>query len=423
MTINALGHTEEFLYDSIRIQSNDMAGNGDIYVRVAVIVSNVYKEPKFKAVGNDNFVLTESNLGNIGHQIFGMNLDTLETVAEDIVNPIFDGSIILGQRTATDTVVGRYIFDEQYMLALDTFKVVTKAGVGSKIIKKRFAPMNPMPPEWGNWWCWGVEEYDVIFSSSDTTSKESWLLLQYVKVFQYPPPTWWEDTLLCPGTVPDLYVGEAIDIDLPSDSGSQNFAGFDSPLNLVYQQGYGSGKDNKFLGLALKDPNAAVQPAAYGGHIDRNDIYVYPQSGFRDDSLYNIMTTSGFSLYNDTTTLKRTDYNVVLTAGKIASHAPNQDTTQYRFVVAFSNDGLQRLKDLVKMTKCGNANRDAAGAINLGDVIMVAQYVLAGGAQPWLYMADVDGNCAVNLGDCIYLAKYVLGPSLGDPKCNCELKW
>jgi len=168
MTINALGHTEEFLYDSIRIQSDDGAGNSDIYVRVAVIVSNTYKEPKFKPVGNGNFVLTESNLGNIGHQYFGMNLDT--TATTNIVNPIFDGSIILGQRTATDTVVGRYVFDEQYMLALDTFKVVTKAGVGAQIIKKRYAPMNPMPPEWSNWWCWGVEEYDVIFSSGLTKS-------------------------------------------------------------------------------------------------------------------------------------------------------------------------------------------------------------------------------------------------------------
>jgi len=422
ITINCGLYSETFLADSIRIQSNDGAGNSDIYVKVYVVVSNTYKEPKFKVAGNGNFVLTESNLGNIGNQDFGMNLDTLAT-GDAVVNPIFDGSIILGQRTATDTVVGRYVFDQQYMLALDTFKVVTKAGVGSQIIKKRYAPMNPMPPEWSNWWCWGVEEYDVIFSSgATTTEKERWLLLQYVKVFQYPPPTWWKLGFGCPGTVPDLYVGEAIDIDLPSDSGSQNFAGFDQSLNLLYQQGYGAANLKYHLGLALRNPNAATQPVAYGGHVLRNDEYVYPLNGYADDSLYNVMSRGEWAVY-DTTVLKRTDYDVVLTAGKIASHTPNLDTTRYNFVVAFSNDGLQKLKDLVKMTKCGNANRDAAGAINLGDVIAVAQYVLSGGAQPWLYMADVDGNCAVNLGDCIYLAKYVLGPSLGDPKCNCEQKW
>jgi hypothetical protein len=420
ITINCGLYSETFLADSIRVQSNDGAGNSDIYIKVNVVVSNTYKTPKFVAVGNGNFVLTESNLGNIGNQLFGMNLDTLATT--NIVNPIFDGSIILGQMASAPRV-GRDIFDEQYMLALDTFKVVTKAGVGSQIIKKRYAPMNPMPPEWSNWWCWGVEEYDVIFSSGATkSSAERWLLLQYVKVFQYPPPTWWKPGFGCPGTVPDLYVGEAIDIDLPSDSGSENFAGFDQPLNLLYQQGYGPGKDNYYAGLAFKNPNAATQPVAYGGHVTRNEEYVYPQSGYRDDSLYNVMTRQEWAVY-DTYTVKRTDYNVVLTAGKIASHAPNLDTTRYNFVVAFSNDGLQKLKDLVKMTRCGNANRDVAGAINLGDVIVMAQYVLAGGAQPWLYMADVDGNCAVNLGDCIYLARYVLGPSLGDPKCNCEQKW
>jgi hypothetical protein len=219
-------------------------------------------------------------------------------------------------------------------------------------------------------------------------------------------------------------VGEAIDFDLPSDSASQNFAGFDSSLNLLYQQGYGAGKDNKFCGVALRDPNAAVQPKAYGGHIIRNDVYVYPQNGYTDDSLYSVMTHTGFAVYDTCTTPPCiADYNVVLTAGNIPAYTPNLDTTQYRFLVVLSDNGLQKLKDLVRMTKCGNANRDTSGAINLGDVIGVAQYVLAGGAQPWLYMADVDGNCAVTLGDCIYLAKYVLGPSLGNPKCNCEQKW
>jgi len=174
-------------------------------------------------------------------------------------------------------------------------------------------------------------------------------------------------------------VGEAIDIDLPADTGSQNFAGFDSSLNLLYQQGWGAANSKYHMGLALRNPNAAVQPAAYGGHVLRNDEYVYPQNGYADDSLYKVMSRQGWAVY-DTTTLKRTDYDVVLTAGKIAAHAPNLDTTQYRFVVAFSNDGLKKLKELVKMTQCGNANRDVFGAINLGDVIMVAQYVLSGGA-------------------------------------------
>ena len=285
--------------------------------------------------------------------------------------------------------------------------------------------MNPLPPSWGNWWCWGVEEYDVIYTSGGITAatdKEKWIMMQYVKLFQYSPVDWWNPSYPCPGSVPDLYVGEAIDFDMPSDSGSQDTCGFDQALNLLYQQGYGAGNDVYFAGLCLRDPNAAVQPTAYAGHILRNDEYVYPQSGYADDSLYSVMTKPGFSIYD--LPGQRTDYNVVLTADTIAAHSPNPaDTNKYVFLVALSNKGLEELKHLVKITMCGNVNRD--DRINLGDAIYLAKYVQGQpGFYPWLYMGDVTGtDCKVNLSDVIYLAKYIQGAAGYDLKCYCEQKW
>jgi hypothetical protein len=419
--IDCNGYSNTFLADSIHLVTNDAAGNSDVYVKVYVVVSNTYKAPKFVTVGNGNFVLTQSNLGNIGHTKLGFNLDTLD---EEAPNPLYDGSILLGQM-ASPPLVGRFIFEQKNMLALDTVKVVDKSTVGAIIIKKRYAPMNPIPPAWGNWWCWGVEEYDVIFTSGATTDeKERWIMMQYVKLFQYSPVDWWNPSYPCAGSVPDLYVGEGIDFDMPSDSGSQDTCGFDQALNLLYQQGYGAGNDVYFAGLCLHDPNAAVQPAAYGGHVLRNDEYVYPQSGY-PDSLYDVMARAEWAVYDTHTAVpRRTDHDVVLTAGKITGHSlPNTDTTQYRFLVALSNDGLTKLKDLVNVTMCGNTNRDTK--INLGDVINLAKYVQGmAGFNPWLYMSDVTGtDCKVNLTDVIYLAKYVQGIAGYDLKCQCEQKW
>jgi hypothetical protein len=224
------------------------------------------------------------------------------------------------------------------------------------------------------------------------------------------------------GPVPDLYVGEAIDFDVKSDSGSDNYPGFDASLNLVYQNGYGSGNNpNQYAGVALHDPykKPADQPAAYGGHVLRNDVYIYPQGGYRDDSLYSVMTKPGFSIYGNPGQLA--DYNVVLTAGMISSHTPDTSTYQYKFVVAFSNKGLDTLKYMVNMVRCGNANRGVDGMVNLGDVIKLANMILKQQEETWRYMSDVNGDCAVNLADCIYLVNYCFGKPGFPLRCNCEI--
>jgi hypothetical protein len=427
--IDCNGYSNTFLADSIRLQTNDAAGNSDVYVKVYVVVSNTYKAPQFVTVGNGRFVLTESNLANIAHQRWGMCLDTLEWLG-DRVNPIVDGSIILGQMVDGTPYAGRFIFDDQYMLALDTVKILNEPSLGAIVIKKRYAPMNPIPPAWGNWWCWGVEESDVIFTSGSTSSKERYLLMQDVKVFQYPPVDWWNPSYPCAGSVPDLYAGEAIDFDLPSDSGSQNFCGFDSSLNLLYQQGYGAGNDVYYCGVFLANPRSATPPKALGGHILRNDVYIYPQAGYRDDSLYSVMTTPGFAVFDTAAELRRTDYNVVLTAGKIAGHSlPNLDTTRYTFMVALSNDGLTKLKDMVTMLQCGNVDfRTVGGPISMSDVVYLSNYLQGkAGYEPWIfYFADMDGNCHLTLADVIYMSNYVQGRDCWIsgcvPQCNCGLK-
>jgi hypothetical protein len=207
VNINCGVYSDTFLYDSIYVVSNDGAGNSSIYVPVGVVVSNTYQKAQFVNVTNGNFWMTQSNISNIGHQRWGFCLDTLGTTGSTgtLVNPLFDGSIILGQ-SASAPRVGRYMFDQHNMLALADFKVVNltanPTNLNAIMVKKRFAPMNPVPPEWGNWWCWGAEEYDVIFKpGTSANSLERWVMVQYLKLFKYDPPDWWSASWPCPGSV------------------------------------------------------------------------------------------------------------------------------------------------------------------------------------------------------------------------------
>jgi len=223
-----------------------------------------------------------------------------------------------------------------------------------------------------------------------------------------------------------MYVGMAIDFDLPSDTGNVwNTPGFDSTLYLLYQQGYGEETtlpggnrfDSLYAGIAH------LGSAPYGGHIIPNDCYIYPQSGYRDDSLYAVMSTPGFSIIDPKDTIpadtiyRTVDWNSVMTFAHISEGYLNTAEVKGTCVIAVSTKGLQVLKDRVKMIMCGNANRD--DKVNLGDVIYIAKYKMAGGDEPWLYMSDVNNDCAINLGDVIHLAKYLFGYPGFDLDCNC----
>ncbi len=113
------------------------------------------------------------------------------------------------------------------------------------------------------------------------------------------------------GTVSGVRVGEAIDFDIPSDSGSDNSSGFDAGLKLMYQQGSeedtlgGSGcLNNKrfgginFLEAYLNDVLYKPGSLPYGAYTRDNKTYVYPEEGFVPEELYTNMSMSGYSPYS-----------------------------------------------------------------------------------------------------------------------------
>ncbi|MEW5995287.1 MAG: hypothetical protein AB1744_12970, partial [Candidatus Zixiibacteriota bacterium] len=99
-------------------------------------------------------------------------------------------------------------------------------------------------------------------------------------------------------------IGEAMDWDIPADTGSRNYGHFDSNLKLVYQQGSeedGAGcqpNNNRWGGIAFLDyyKGAERTREPFGGYVKDNPTYVYPAGGFVEDELYEFSGESGYTM-------------------------------------------------------------------------------------------------------------------------------
>jgi len=437
LTVNA-GNEETFLVDSVRIQSNDQAGNDDIYVPMHVIVSEHYQEVEFSAVGNPTYYLGVSNTGNLAN-----TNDTLGFyLHQDPNRPnfLYDGSVILGFTSPDgDSLVGRYIFYDDYILPETELSVDTIPGLKTIVVEAEFCPVTPQAPlPWHHqWWYWTIKMKDFIFYSQAPDNKnEQYILLRHLQLYYNPPPDWWEPKDSLP-YIPEIYLGMALDIDCPSDSGAWNYAGsYDETRRMTYIQGYGGGANEYYrMAIAQKDqcydtlhnceglmtfcwrdndnPIYEKDPV-YAMHILRNDSAVYPAGGYVDEELYRYMSTPGHILQGDGSPA---DYNIV-TTGKVipAQSFPPSDTYSVAYVLVVSDEeNIDKLNDCVDMVKCGNVNRDHT--VSVADIVYFINYLFRGGPEIWKYIGDANADGVSNITDCCYLINYLLigGPP---PKCS-----
>jgi hypothetical protein len=430
--IATAGSQEEFLADSIRIQSNDEAGNENVYVRINVVFSDEYGQPEFVVISNPTYHLSVSNTGNLGHQVdtSGMYLYKLT----DPLNFIFDASPAIGfiVPDVDDTLVGRYIFEEHYLQSAKPLEIDTIPGLKTKKASGEFWPIRiQVPPEDQYWPWWKGQLQEHVMYSADIglrpNKNEQYMALLVLKLFHDEPPPWWPD-LTPPASYPTTLLGMALDIDAPADSDSWNYPGYDEDLRMAFLQGYGTGYERYRFAIAQRDtcytspylkcwPNPgtlAQRDEPYAMHLLRNDVFVYPQGGYRDDSLYTWMNSPGYSVYGDSSA---TDYNIVTTGAVISNHSLT-DTFEVRYALLISDKvGPEKTDTLITSIQCGNTDRDKV--VGLADVVFLIGYVLKGGDETWLYMSDADGNCNVGLADIVWLIGYLFqgGPP---PKCSCS---
>jgi hypothetical protein len=250
-----------------------------------------------------------------------------------------------------------------------------------------------------------------------------------------------------------MYFGYFADLDAPSDplpGRSANIAGFDPVRQIAWQRGWWNDTlptghpqyNGYYLGLALTTATGGVR-TPIGAQNGMNNVYVYPEAGWVDDSLYRLASTPGVWIQDEDSV---TDRIWVLTADTIKAGLATDTTWKSEFIMiealiksdGNAAEGLTALQNHIDQTRttlipelnglkvfvptvCGDVNCD--GIVNISDIITLInfKYLVPPGPPPcWpMRRGDVNADNIINISDIITLINYkYLVPPGPPPKCK-----
>ena len=274
--------------------------------------------------------------------------------------------------------------------------------------------------------------------------------------------TWWapthvdscnfivERTRVFPATigtaVTNLQIGELVDWDIPSDSGtSNNISGFDAAKRLVWLRGFNSAdatvdcQDNsrRFGGtafLSLFQKNKVCSDVLWGGHAIPNDPYIYQIAA---DSLSHMMHVGSYTnnatlvgdqsvllSFKDAYTLPANDtltiFTALATVRTSASTSAGVDSLKKAVDKAkefmFKTVGVVCVPGTCCVGQTGNVN--TLGIVDLSDLSALVSYLTGGGyVLPCQPEANVNNLGIVDLSDLSALVSYLTGGGYVLPPC------
>jgi len=248
-------------------------------------------------------------------------------------------------------------------------------------------------------------------------------------------------------TLNGVLVGEFLDWDVPSDSGSWNGSGYDLPSGLIYQFGGEYSQDDSTEALCGQESSDRYAGIAAGPDMTfRNSMtldnatYVYSTGPYGSlaplppGAMYKLMKErEGYYTWSSTAPESLyTDLSTLVTFGEY--NLPVGDTLCVTKILATSKTGQTAFTDAIAAGRAfinahanemgclgsccdlaGDANND--GKVNVGDAVYIITYVFRGGPAPiCMQEADANGDTKINVGDAVYLITYVFR---GGPAPTC----
>ncbi len=243
------------------------------------------------------------------------------------------------------------------------------------------------------------------------------------------------------GTISNLTVGYYADWDIPADTGSDNRAGANAAKSMLFQSGtdFVTPFDNEIRYGALAGVRDDGDPVV-GGFVVSNPIYIYPEVGWENDSLWNKMEALTVGSFTASAAhqwpsggVEDLSMTLVLARDQVINGATS-DSIKFAVIVAGVqagvNNNITALNTIIDGANdflcdnnlitcnaclCGDANN--TGSINISDAVFIINYIFAGGAAPALpCLGDANGTGSINISDAVYVINFIFG---GGPAPFC----
>jgi hypothetical protein len=244
-------------------------------------------------------------------------------------------------------------------------------------------------------------------------------------------------------------IGEAVDWDIPADSGVRNRSGFDLAERMIWQVGseYDTDdyvecqeNDDRYGGISLVGifqclgEDAWYMPNFYGAYTEDNSTNVYPTGGFVPEELDSAMKVNeGYVLESDS---MDSDQHTVMTY-RVAYPLPPDETLIAVTCLVSGRMGYSQFISSVSICHVwweehfwppigggclgmirGNIDCDFNDVIDISDLVYLVDYMFNGGPEPWcLPEVDVNADDQVDISDLVYLVDYMF--SGGPPPAPC----
>ncbi len=416
----------------------------------AVVASDYYECPKDPETVDTlyNGVLLVAMNANCSQSI-----SDSATIADTALDIFFEGGTIIATTSGTDTVVGRYMYQDRHAGARDklhTEQCEPDWEPHSWIVYTKDIFMHNLEPPADYKWYWWEMSKQIKFFKPAAPEDYKRLVIKYVNVSRHDPPHWWPDQTPFTG-YEDTYIGVAEDIDCPWDSAqgepnvhleenATNLGGYDPVNNIAWMSGFGSGEhpqySNYYCGVALATGGDGDGTVPYGSYCVKNNAYLYPQGGWGwlDGELYQLAAITGNTIQDPDSLVDRT---YVLTASKVVAGTDEDAQASFTVLLASAPNGLWQLQALIDTGRaivqraaepghgypiiCGDVNgRDGVSG---GDLVYLITYLFRGGPPPrcpMLGRADCNSDGTIDAADVVTLVAYLF--RLGAPP-DCPGIW
>ena len=434
--------TETVLVGRLAFHSNAPT---TVYLQVSLLVADTVVQPIVDTL-NGFLSLSVSSDGGYGNESNGRV--TMDYVTNGVdcdttaVTYLYDASPVILTINGSDTVLSTSIFNANWINDQGFKPVVGQTEPSSGTCMSLF------DSKLVNWYKTGT------FTTVDST-------LAFQQTFYAPLETgsnyilkilkvWSHDGASHTG----IRIGEAIDWDIPTDTGSDNVGGI-YPLparNLIYQVGTEYDQDDTtgqtdcmdsdrrfgaiaFLKSTRNGSDESTTP--YGAFTARMDSFVYPTNSLVAGQLWEKMGVTGFNVETAVT-----DQFMVMCYDTSLSISANDTVEFFTSLMTIYNGTLIDLGATADVAKAfaetinslfydcdhdyccigmrGNVDSDIQGLIDISDLVYLVDFMFTSGPTPACMLeANVNGdaNENIDISDLVYLVDYMF--TVGPEPASC----